>query len=392
MKRELAWVGLVASVAIATFSAGGLAQVDGSPGTGGTTATGGSGGTGGAIANSRLGSACTSDAVCGAGLRCVTQVGGSVLPGGLCTAPCGNEVDFDAFCGAISTGSLCVTLGTGLNEAYCLQSCTVGNDVSCFAREDAACTELTDGSHTCIPTCNGDVQCTDFTHPFCSGESSWCETAADPGTLPLGARCNPNAAVDECADGACYEYDAAGNGFCSSACRIGTVPQCGWDGTSTTANGLCLLLLDSFASSADLGFCAQLCNTDADCLFPGFICNALSGLSQFGKAGYCFNFDSDGGTSVGIPPVGGTGGSAGTAGTGGIGGISGTGGVGGTSSASGGAGASRDAGTEAGTFSGGSSKGSGCGCRAVGSGSSGSGAWLTLVVGLLACGRRRRIR
>ena len=173
-----------------------------------------------------------------------------------------------------------------------------------------------------------DAQCTDATHSFCSGESNWCTTAADPGTLPLGSHCDPNAAVDECADGTCFLYDDAGNGFCSSACRIGTVPQCGWDGQSTDASGLCLLVVDSNASNADVGFCAQLCNCDADCLYPGFICNPVSALGQLGKAGYCFKFASDGGTAdVGIPTCpGGTGGTGGT-GAGGAAGVAGAAGA-----------------------------------------------------------------
>ena len=394
MTKNFARLGSIAFVAIAAFSAHVSAQVDGSlgdaAGTGGGTASGGSGGTGGSISKSNLGKACTSDTQCGGDLVCITQAGGAVLPGGLCSKPCGNEVSPDAFCNARSPGSICINLAAGTSEAYCVQSCTVGNDLSCFAREDAACTELTDGSHACIPICNDDTQCTSFTHPFCSGESSWCETAADPGRLPLGARCNPNAVVDECADGTCYVYDAVGNGFCSSSCRIGTVPQCGWNGTSTTAEGLCLLVVDSAASSADLGFCSQLCNCDADCLGPGFVCNPLTALSQLGKAGYCFLFTSaDGGTDPGIPTCPGAGGTGVPDGSLGSGAVGGAGAVGGSAGSGGTAGTSRDAGAEASTSVGGSREGSGCGCRTAGGAANRPSAWLVLLIGLLAYRRRR---
>jgi hypothetical protein len=347
MRKLFPWVAagaLLSVVGGSTFGCGDDATGPSGAGGGvvGTGGKGGSGGTGGGtdatISKSNLGRACTSDTQCGEGLTCVTEVGGSVLPGGLCTKPCAGVQDAlssDAYCAEEAPGAICVGLASGDANAYCLQGCTVGTDTSCFGREDAACEELTDGSHACIPICNADAFCTTSTHPNCSGETTWCETAPDPGTLPLGSHCDPNAAIDECAEGTCFLYDDAGNGFCSSPCRIGTVPQCGWDGTSpTAADALCLLLLDSQASNADLGYCSQLCNCDADCRYPGFVCNPLTALSQFGKAGYCFLFTgADGGTEPGIPTCPGSGGTGGTGGTGGAGGASGQSGAAGAAGA-----------------------------------------------------------
>jgi hypothetical protein len=186
---------------------------------------------------------------------------------------------------------MCVGIGPlGLEQPWCMQGCTLGLDSGCLAREDAACSSLYDSvgsvvGSACIPMCTNDAQCPSGS--VCNGESSLCSTLADPGTLPYGSPCDYTA-VDACADGLCVPDDN-GLGFCSAACRSGTVPQCGWSG-GTSMPAMCGLFFGAAGGLADLGFCLQACNCNADCTArnPAFICNPDSTLAAYGKAGVCY--------------------------------------------------------------------------------------------------------
>jgi hypothetical protein len=286
--------GMAGTGAVGGSGTGGRASggTGGRIGTGGSAGTGGSGGTGGTSTGpATLGGACADNADCAADLICVTSIGGQTVPGGLCTASCGlNPADIDAECTAIRAGSLCLQMGPpGGEAAYCTEPCTEGVSTACQGRQNAACIGLVNTAtqepvgNACLPVCSNDAQCAPL---VCNGDTGFCAQDHGPGTLPIGSPCSVSALTDECANGFCSEY-VAGSGFCTAYCRPSVAASCGWSGSGTPA-AFCGLTAADVPGPADIGFCAQTCNTVTDCAISGFTCVPDTRLTPLGRAGVCF--------------------------------------------------------------------------------------------------------
>jgi hypothetical protein len=296
-------------------------------GSGDTPATGGAkaqGGGGGAVAGgaNKFGLPCASAADCGAGLTCLLSSGsefdGGGVSNGLCTLDC--SADLTA---AVSATSVCqdadpnaICLQVSDTKAYCVESCMVGASqvAKCHGRHDMACADPESvGVGYCKPTCRGDFDCQGR---VCDLSDGVCQSAIDPARkLPDGSKCNPDAMPDIC-HGACVgiveDNGATSGGFCSGFCKLGEA-GCGTGPTaSAKPDAYCLFGTDPNADLDDLGFCAELCDCNADCKNPDFVCTMVPGLSmQAGRAGACGPANAGGMVSKGIPCGATTGGDAG---------------------------------------------------------------------------------
>jgi hypothetical protein len=179
-----------------------------------------------------------------------------------------------------------------LGGSYCVQRCQHGGTSAsaskCRGRSELACALVTEQgditSDACVPNCNTDEECGGG---YCDPVFGTCYSTPIVGK-PLGAACNPDAPVRECA-GWCDVVDnaPAGSGWCVSYCTVGASPVCGIAGTAPGA-ALCL----PFASNGigDLGYCAPLCDCDADCGVPTVLCLPLAGGNPdpvTGRKGFC---------------------------------------------------------------------------------------------------------
>ncbi|HEX4473743.1 MAG TPA: hypothetical protein VH142_01625 [Polyangiaceae bacterium] len=282
---------------------GGLLLDGGSTGgSSGATSAGGStsvGGSGGATSSSSspIGKSCLVDSDCLAGLTCVTTasdaLGGGGPPGGFCSLDCSAEDS----CAQYDQGSIC--LQTSDTAAYCFESCTIGSSDAnkCHARSDMACNQPLDstgapasGPGYCSPTCRGDFDCKGRK---CDLSSGLCvDTTAGTGKLPIGSKCTPGATVDQCT-GACIQFLGVDGGstlpICTGVCSLGQL-GCDQDPNSTAApDSACDIPVTDTATTGDSGFCAQLCDCDSQCRFPGFICQTLpsAAVSALGRSGQC---------------------------------------------------------------------------------------------------------
>lgn len=278
-----------------------------SGGGGGGNATGGSpgnaGGSSGSTGSSSLiGQPCLKDTDCGTdGLTCLADSSEDYLSGGvshgICTLDCSADilaaVSDVGTCSKVDATAICV--GTTPAKAYCLESCTVGPpsaaENKCHNRKDMACSDPRDrGIGYCKPVCRGDFDCG---KRFCDLSSGVCVDKIDSSRkLPIGSKCDPNSDVDPC-HGACVgilEGDASTTqvGFCSGYCKLGEQNGCGFDPSSTSVDAFCLFGTSQLSDFADLGFCAQVCDCNDDCLNPDFVCSTVTGLSDIiSRPGAC---------------------------------------------------------------------------------------------------------
>ncbi len=302
---------------------GGL--LDGGSGTGGS---GNPGGDGGPVGNPRataIGRPCIKASDCGTqGLTCLLPTGaefdGAGVPNGLCTLDCSADltavITAESACTKIDPTAIC--LPATATSAYCVEPCTIGmipsGEVKCHNRHDTACSASRSGAFAyCRPACRGDFDCSGRK---CDLARGLCVDAPNlNGTRPVGTACDPNATTNACL-GPCLGFtsDDGGSsnlGFCSGLCTIGEV-GCGVDPTSKGQVGsMCLFAPSQSNDLGDLGFCAQLCDCNDECLDRDFICSAVMGLSgQVGRAGACgpVALDASGRPEKGIacsakPPV-----------------------------------------------------------------------------------------
>jgi len=290
-------------------------------------------------ADSAIGTSCTSDAQCGAGLKCATVAnelfGANSGPAhGMCTMPCDPNLR-SADCAAVEPGSGCVDFGSAAAPAgYCLESCVPGGNATdavskCSGRFDVACVNLGSVAQPapfCLPQCISDADC--GTGLFCDKGIGLC-TSVKPAGDPTGTVCDPNAATTTCQSFCLPDDDAGTTGRCAEYCSVG-VP-CMF--TGTTPGGFCV-----GSGTGDLGFCEPLCSCTSDCPFGGDLCRKwASGESDLANAlgsdGLCYPtlLQSVELTTCGEGGAGGAGGSSGSAGAAG----DGAGGTAGESAAAG---------------------------------------------------------
>ena len=286
----------------------------GSGGTGGTGGSGGAGGSGGGATSDRLGTACSNDSQCGPGLFCMTTGSGAVdgggPAGGLCTAACTD----DSECEAIDALARCEPFQLGGSDRFCVEGCQPGpqglnvwNSNKCRGRPEVACSPLGDSvvKTSCLPRCNDDTDCGGGL--FCHPSDGLCRSTPAPG-LPTGSPCNLLA--DQCR-GICVELSSTGGGptgTCTEWCTDGALPSCGWNGPGTGAAdafcifGLVPIFIGGGPGQGDLRACAQLCDSDADCLNPELGCTLLNAqfAASTGRLGVCSDPFAGG---VSIPPT-----------------------------------------------------------------------------------------
>jgi len=267
---------------------------------GGGAGTGGSSGTGGATSssNSPIGKSCLVDGDCVAGLTCITTasntLGGGGPPGGFCSLDCSGDGG-QATCAQYDPGATCLLASD--TQAFCFEGCTVGSQDAnkCHGRSDMACNQATDstgapvtGDDYCAPACRGDFDCKGRK---CDLASGLCvDTTTGTGKLPLGSQCTPGAKVDQCT-GVCIQFTDGTSTYptCSGLCTLGQL-GCDQDPSSTAPpDSVCNLPISATATVGDSGFCAQLCDCDSQCRFPGFICQTLptAAVSSLGRSGQC---------------------------------------------------------------------------------------------------------
>ena len=262
-----------------TGAAGTSSAHAGTTGTAGATGTAGTTGTGGAAgaALADLGKACAANTDCTGGTTCLLGSGKSFFgtdgpPNGYCSKSCSADTD----CGS---GGICADIsavGSTTPMGTCFQTCTFGGaagTAKCHGRTDVACLHDYSGATPdyCRPLCTQDSDCPGRK---CNLADSLCADTAATGD-PLGTHCvsDPDSGASSCASfclavgGASGGTTAAAN-FCSIPCVIGNLNACNAAGTGSLssggAHGVCAFS-DMTAMQGDIGFCAQECDTAADC-------------------------------------------------------------------------------------------------------------------------------
>lgn len=253
-----------------------------------------------AISAAAVGDSCAADADCGAGATCLT----AGFPGGLCTAECSGTV-------ACPDGSLCASLASDANTAYCAVSCNSNDDCrnGYTCNSIGVCNPPTSGTSDAGTDGSGDAgdAGTDVTPPSSPNIGAACATAAEcaaPGGLealclsesngfPAGtcsAACDP-AGANTCGDGAACLPTSVG-GRCVSACTAETTCRTAYECCNFGAGALCLPdgLLASCTAPAPTpvdnrpapGEIAASCVDDSECTVgPAPVC-----FAQFGP-GLC---------------------------------------------------------------------------------------------------------
>lgn len=267
--------------------------------TGGATSGGGSGGAT-SSSSSPIGKSCLVDTDCLAGLTCVTTasdtLNGGGPPGGFCTLDCSGDGG-PASCAQYDPGSVCLQTSPTTGAALCFEGCTVGSSDAnkCHGRSDVACEQAVDtggnpvtGDDYCAPACRGDFDCKGRKCDLGSGVCA--DTTTGTGKLPIGSKCTPGATVDQCT-GICLQLSDGSTTYptCSGVCTVGQL-GCNQDPSSTAPpDSACGFAATDTATTGDSGFCAQLCDCDSQCRFPGFICQTLpsAAVSSLGRSGQC---------------------------------------------------------------------------------------------------------
>lgn len=258
-----------------------------------------------------VGRKCQTDAACGEGLRCFTAGSNDMFGGGPAGGYCSATCTSNAQCTAIDPEAECLSI-PGL-QSVCMRTCfsLPGNfdpsnpvqpplaENKCLTRPDLACmseaalgTTMFTGSRQlgwCFPQCGSDEECPGRRCDLFRGV---CVDTPATGAA-LGEACT---AGTQCAGGICVAANAGGTeAFCSAPCVLGQPIGCGYGLSAEVREGGCLgPRVNGFTSEegiGDSGFCAELCDVDADCVQAasrGWVCN-VSTINQrrFGRAGVC---------------------------------------------------------------------------------------------------------
>lgn len=259
-----------------------------------------------------VGAPCTTDTNCGgAPMFCVTSSSNDVFvnqpveggptegggpQGGYCSARCTVNTD----CTGLDELAACNTR-LGICMAICLPGGGNAN-TKCGADRAQLCLPINDDGSlgVCIPRCTSDAACGPgrFCDPTLFGMCM--DTARSAGAI--GAPCTPDTTDgfdDDCASGLCVQYSDPANpgqvagAFCSSNCTAGINAGCGFDAVSGgTRQAACFSAQLPGGGVGDLGYCAPLCDTTADCAqaADGWVCEPFpdaQGAMQVGRAGEC---------------------------------------------------------------------------------------------------------
>jgi hypothetical protein len=292
---------------------GGRGDTGGHGGSGGATTMGDGGPDGRAPDPNLLGQRCVKSSDCGPGLQCVTAASntfGGGIANGFCTLDCSADIlspiSSESACASISSTAICFQHSA--TSAFCTQPCAGGPVAQptgkCHGRQDVACSGTSAGLEGyCAPTCRGDFECAGRK---CDLAEGLCVDSLGPGrSLPIGAKCDPNASSDPC-EGVCVGIDDGQVpltvGFCSGYCRLGDRLGCGVDPLSTgPVAAACLLGTTLDSDYGDLGFCSQLCDCNNDCTDPDFVCDPVVGLQALsGRVGACTSATAVNGDPTGI--------------------------------------------------------------------------------------------
>jgi hypothetical protein len=271
-----------------------------------------------------VGRNCTTDENCGEGLRCYAASSNDLFgggpAGGYCSLPCTSNasctaVDLEAECvGLPGTQSVCIRTCRSLTGPFNPEAPALPPlaENKCLSRPDLVCLSefalgqaMFTGSRQpgwCFPQCGSDEECGDRR---CDLSRGLCVDGQATG-LALGERCTN---LNECSGGLCI--DTTGDGaetFCSAPCVVGQPVGCGYGASAVVREAGCLgPRFGGFTGNegyGDTGFCAELCDVDADCVQAasrGWRC-ILNDVNQrrFGRAGVCGPpGPSDAGTDAG---------------------------------------------------------------------------------------------
>jgi hypothetical protein len=249
--------------------------------------------------------ACNADLHCAPGLFCElpsTSNGAFASggpPAGYCTATCTtNEgcLERDPEAGCYAPG------GVEAGPGYCLKTCSLEADASptqCDGRSDLACVAPASGAPSfCYPVCHDDAHCGGN---ICNHSTGLCVSSLPEGK-PIGAPCADDV---ECRGRWCISI-AGQRRACSGLCVYGAVGGCGFseggffsEGSEETAgrDAACLTprTPELPASILQLGWCSELCDTDADCTLStsGWVCepwpkgDSATLRAEWGRNGAC---------------------------------------------------------------------------------------------------------
>jgi hypothetical protein len=236
------------------------------------------------LPSDHLGSQCSSDTDCDAGLRCMLSSSREWLGGGpangYCTADC--IVD-PGICAEIDPSAVCLQLSD--TTAYCMQSCGVGSVSKCDGRGDVACDAASIDIGFCRPICRSHADCG---NRLCDVGTGACVDALPAGD-PIGAECDPEAATSNCESQICLPMTET-FAVCSGWCNLSET-GCGLDNDIPREPGEAICTFGVLAGSGlgDLGYCNQRCDCDADCLHPDGTCLIVPSdvAAVFGSDGLC---------------------------------------------------------------------------------------------------------
>lgn len=250
-----------------------------------------------AAAKPPIGAACAQDSDCPNGAFCLTSTGNLLFGGnsavGICTADCTEDTTAcDAFesavCVNVTSEEQQADASAQVARALCFERCTIGDglETKCHNVAHVACDALDTAASTdgfCRPLCVTDSDCAPA---YCDLRYGVCRDSPTTRSLPLGSACDPMASNNDC-EGLCVAVSDA-TGICSHRCEFGDTAEC-IDSTDAQRTTGCLIV-SSGGTLEDVGYCAPLCDGNADCAAPVEQCRAFSDdlLAQaFGRGGVC---------------------------------------------------------------------------------------------------------